>query len=213
MNSARAPATGQRRQPTPRPAIPARDLALGLIAGGRARRLGGRDKAWLERDGQPQVLRLAARHAPCAGEVLVSANRDLDRYEAAGLRPVPDRVADAGPLAALDALAAACERAWLLTLPVDIVEAPADLAATLAAGRSASGARVRDEEGVQPLAALWRVDVLREAAAAALAADDRAVHALQARLGLAEVRLPGVRLGNLNTPDDLRAAGFQVQGP
>ena len=33
---------------------------LGLIAGGRATRLGGADKAWLEKGGVPQVLRLAA---------------------------------------------------------------------------------------------------------------------------------------------------------
>ncbi len=29
---------------------------------------------------------------------------------------------------------------------------------------------------------------------------------LQQRLGLARIALPGVRLGNLNTPQDLRAA-------
>ena len=197
----------------PLPAITPRDLTLGLIAGGRARRLGGLDKAWLVRNGQPQVLHLAARFGAAAGDTLVSANRDLARYAVAGLRALPDRVADAGPLAALDALAAACRSRWLLTLPVDIVDAPADLAAVLAAGASASGARVRDEDGAQPLVALWRTEALRDAASAALAARELAVHALQARLGLAEVRLQGVRLGNLNTPDDLRAAGFQVQGP
>lgn len=195
------------------PALSARDLTLGLIAGGHARRLGGLDKAWLERDGQPQVLRLLARCGAAAGKTLVSANRDLARYAAAGLGAVPDRIADAGPLAALDALAAACRSRWLLTLPVDIVDAPDDLVDMLVAGASASGARARDEDGVQPLVALWRTDALREAASAALAARELAVHALQARLGMAEVRLQGVRLGNLNTPDDLHAAGFQVQGP
>ena len=195
------------------PPIAAPGITLGLIAGGRARRLGGLDKAWLERGGEPQVLRLAALFADATADTLVSANRGLDRLEAAGLRAVPDRVGDAGPLGALDALAAACRSDWLFTLPVDIVDAPDALLPALIAGRSEHGAWLRDDDGAQPLAALWRTDMLRGAVAAALAAREYAVHALQARLGLAGVRLHGVRLGNLNTPDDLRAAGFQVPNP
>ncbi|KLD75466.1 molybdopterin-guanine dinucleotide biosynthesis protein MobA, partial [Xanthomonas hyacinthi DSM 19077] len=36
-----------------------REVTLGILAGGRAQRLGGRDKAWLQRDGQALVQRLA----------------------------------------------------------------------------------------------------------------------------------------------------------
>ena len=36
-------------------------ITVGILGGGRATRLGGADKAWLIRDGQPQVLRLARR--------------------------------------------------------------------------------------------------------------------------------------------------------
>ena len=86
-------------------------------------------------------------------------------------------------------------------------------AAALASGRAANGARLHDGHGPQPLVALWRTGALRDAVATALAAREHAVHALQARLGMAEVRLDGVRLGNLNTPGDLRAAGVQVEEP
>src|SRR5690606_30757778 len=188
-------------------------LVLGLLAGGRARRLGGLDKAWLQREGQPQVLRLARALAGDVDHVLVSANRDLARYAAHGLAAVPDRVADAGPIGALDALAAACRAPWLLTLPVDVVEVPGGLLQALASGRAANGARLPAGHGPQPLVALWRPGALRDAVATALAAREHAVHALQARLGMAEVRLDGVRLGNLNTPGDLRAAGVQVEEP
>ncbi|KLD72288.1 molybdopterin-guanine dinucleotide biosynthesis protein MobA, partial [Xanthomonas hyacinthi DSM 19077] len=44
--------------------------------------------------------------------------------------------------------------------------------------------------------------------AAALAARDYAPRALQQALAMACVRLPGVVLGNLNTPQDLDAAGI-----
>ena len=180
---------------------------LGILAGGRATRLAGRDKAWIERGGRPLVLALAARLAPEVGATLVSANRDADRYVAQGLLPVPDRTPDAGPLGGLDALAAACETPWLLTVPVDVVNVNDCLLRSLRAA-GGQGAWAEDDDGPQPLVALWPVQALRAGAAAALASSDFAVHALQARLGMAPVRFAGLRFGNLNTPADLDAAGI-----
>ncbi|HEY0504841.1 MAG TPA: NTP transferase domain-containing protein [Lysobacter sp.] len=190
------------------PSIPPSDLTLGILAGGRAARLGGADKAWLEREGVPQVLRWQRRFAHETSALLVSANRDLHRYEVAGLRAVSDRTArDIGPLAGLDALASACATPWLLTIPVDLVGVNECLLPTLAAAAGEAGACAVDDDGPQPLVALWRVQALRDAMRAALAGDG-AVHALQRTLGMAQVRLQGVRFGNLNTPDDLAAAGI-----
>jgi len=184
-------------------------ITLGILAGGRATRLGGLDKAWLERGGVAQVVRWQRRFASEAGTVLVSANRDPDRYLQAGLLPVADRCAPArGPLAGLDALADACATPWLLTIPVDLVGVNECLLPTLAAGAAAHGAYAVDEDGPQPLVALWRTVALREAVARALEADELSVQALQARLDMAPVRLAGVRFGNLNTPADLAAAGI-----
>lgn len=182
-------------------------LTLGILAGGRASRLGGRDKAWLERGGVPQVLRLARRFAGECGAVLVSANGDVTRYRDAGLQTVADRALGIGPLAGIDALAAACVTPWLLTLPVDLVDANDCLPRTLASA-SGDGAVARDDDGLQPLVALYRVSALREAVAAAIAADEHAVQALQKRLGLPVMAFAGFRFGNLNTPEDLRAAGI-----
>ncbi len=64
-------------------------VTLGLLAGGQGRRLGGVDKAWLVRDGQPQVERLAAMF-PGVSAVLVSSNAVDGRYAASGLRVVAD---------------------------------------------------------------------------------------------------------------------------
>ena len=191
-----------------RSAIAGQDITLGLLAGGRATRLDGRDKAWLERDGVPQVLRLARRFGVGMGAILVSANRGLDRHAGAGLQVVADRVADAGPLAGLDALAAACATPWLLTLPVDLVDANDCLLPSLVAAAGTRGASAQDDDGPQPLVALWPVPALRAAVAEALAQRALAVQALQARMGMGVARFAGVRFGNLNTPDDLRAAGI-----
>ena len=187
------------------------DITLGLIAGGRATRLGGLDKAWLSRAGVPQVVRLRERFGPQVAAVLVSANLGLDRYASAGFEVVADRVADAGPIAALEALAVTCRTPWLFTLPVDVVDVNDCVLRTLAHSQGANGARAHDEDGVQPLVALWPVAALREAVDAALAAREHGIQRLQARLGMAEVRFGGVRFGNLNTPADLAAAGIVTE--
>ncbi|RDZ28473.1 molybdenum cofactor guanylyltransferase [Lysobacter silvisoli] len=192
------------------PAILPHALTLGLLAGGRATRLGGLDKAWLLHDGQPQVLRLAQRYAKHTAAVLISANRDLDRYAAHGLRALPDPRSDRGPLGGLETLSAACATPWLLTLPVDALAPPADLIERLAAGGD-RGACAVDDDGVQPLFALWHVDSLRTPLTRALDHDRLAVQALQTELGMAHVRCDGLRFGNLNTPDELAAAGIVAQ--
>ena len=183
------------------------DVTLGILAGGRASRLGGRDKAWLQRDGVPQVLRISRRFAGECGRVLVSANRDLPRYVDHGLVAMEDRIAGIGPLGGIDGLASTCETTWLLTIPVDIVDANDCLLRTLATA-GGDGAVAEDDDGLQPLVALYRVAAMRDSIASALTAQDYSVQAMQARIPLLSVRFEGLRFGNLNTPDDLRLAGY-----
>lgn len=190
--------------------IAPRDIALGILAGGRGTRLGGCDKAWIVRGGVPQVQRLAQRFERDVSQVLVSANRDLARIESLGYVAVPDRMPDLGPIGGLDALAAACTTPWMLTVPVDLVFVNDCLVATLESATFESaggqGASIEDDDGVQPLVALWNVEALR-AALASRDADDLAIQSLQQKMSMSRIRLEGVRFGNLNTPDDLAAAG------
>ena len=90
-------------------------VTLGLIAGGRATRLGGIDKAWLLRDGVSQTQRWQQRFAPEVDAILASSNGDAAPFAALGIPVVADQVRDVGPIAGLDALAAACATQWLLT--------------------------------------------------------------------------------------------------
>jgi molybdopterin-guanine dinucleotide biosynthesis protein A len=79
---------------------------------------------------------------------------------------------------------------------------------TLIASAGESGAFAQDDDGLQPLVALWRIERLRGAAAGAMQAGELSMQALQARVGMTCVRFTGVRFGNLNTPADLAAAGI-----
>lgn len=185
-------------------------LTLGILAGGAGSRLGGVDKAWLLREGTPQVQRIANRWPGEVDAVLVSSNRPDPRFASLGLVTVADEPPSQGPLSGLLALAEAARTPWLLSVPVDVVGLNDCLPRTLLAA-GGTGAFAADDDGAQPLVALWQVAGLREAATRAVQAGELAVHRLQQRLGMQPVRFAGLRFGNLNTPDDLQAAGAQVE--
>lgn len=186
------------------------EVALGLIAGGRGSRLGGIDKAALRVGGQTQLRRLIDEFAPLVSEVLLSRGAWPEPADLpAGLRGLPDRAAgDCGPIAALDALAQACSKPWLLTVPIDLHAWPdtlvPELIAACARGR---GAVLADASGLQPLIAVWPVAALRIAAAQALTSGNLAVRDLVTALDLKVVHRPDWKLQNLNTPQDLAQAG------
>jgi molybdopterin-guanine dinucleotide biosynthesis protein A len=181
-------------------------VTLGILAGGRATHLGGLDKAWLERDGKPQVLRIAERFAARVDRVLVSANVHHQRYRQRGLTVIADSVEDVGPIGGLKALMAACETPWLLTIPVDVVDVNDCLLPTLIAHGNARGAYAVDDDGAQPLVALWRIDVAKDAIDEAISLSLYGVHPLLESLKMPPVELQGVHFGNLNTLGDLAAA-------
>lgn len=181
-------------------------ITLGILAGGRATRLGGIDKAWLQCDGTPLVLRLRTAFCDCGAAILVSANGNPSPYARFGLHAVADRFPDAGPLAGIEGLLAACDTDWLLTLPVDVVSLPPDLIERLFADRQ--GAFAEDDDGPQPLIALWPVAKARTGVEEAFTTGALAVHELQRRLEMQPRRFHDFRFGNLNTPDDLAAAGI-----
>src|SRR5204862_7582448 len=96
-----------------------------VLAGGLARRMGGRDKA-LIRIGRETILeRALARLAPQVSGIVLNANGDPARFASFGLPVVADSVPDfagplAGILAGLDWVAAnRPDIAWVASVPGD----------------------------------------------------------------------------------------------
>jgi len=186
------------------------DVTLGILAGGQGTRLGGIDKAWLHRDGIPQVLRWQQRFQHETAAVLVSSNRPDPRWQQYGLTTVPDRTPDCGPLSGLDALANACNTPYLFTVPVDLIEIGPGLLQVLAITATDVGASAEDSDGPQPLLALWNVAILKDSLTAAFTSSDYSVRRLQQRLRMSTCYWQGTPFGNLNRPDDLMAAGVYM---
>ncbi|WP_203230068.1 molybdenum cofactor guanylyltransferase MobA [Azotobacter chroococcum] len=91
-----------------------------LLAGGRGQRMGGRDKGLLEWGGKPLIAHLHALTRPLTDDLIISCNRNTERYALYADRVVHDDSPDfPGPLAGIRAGLAVARHAWLLVLPCD----------------------------------------------------------------------------------------------
>lgn len=183
-------------------------ITLGVLAGGRASRLGGVDKALALHRGSSLLARTLDALGHGFSKVLVSYNGEPSALAGFDVMVVPDaRAGRQGPLAGLESLLEATRSEWLLSVPVDLCLIPPGLAEILSAHvidhpGCAAGVLVSDADGLQPLVGLWRVDRALDAVAQALDAGQRAVHPLLESMPLGICQLSMHRLGNLNSPSD-----------
>jgi len=135
-----------------------------VLAGGRARRMGGADKAQIEIGGATILQRVLDRIRPQCSRVMLNTNADPERFLGTGLPVVADSVPDfaaplAGILAALDWMAEHTPQSeWLLSVPSDCPFLPRDLAARLHRARIEAGAQLAcasSSERRHPVIALW----------------------------------------------------------
>lgn len=127
-----------------------------VLAGGKARRMGGADKGLLELDGKPLWKHVADTLAPQLETVVINANRHQDIYQQSGLKVIPDSLADfPGPLAGMLSVLQQEKGDWFLFCPCDTPYIPRDLVVRLKAQRnSAPVVWVHDGERDHPTIAL-----------------------------------------------------------
>ncbi|SPE29894.1 hypothetical protein SBBP1_510010 [Burkholderiales bacterium] len=124
--------------------VPARESITGVIlAGGRGARMGGADKGLVAFNGRALVAHVLARLQPQVAEIIISANRNVDRYRVFGHRVVQDDRANfgpfAGPLAGMLAGLRQSRLPWVAFVPCDAPALPLDLVAALE--RASQGGR------------------------------------------------------------------------
>lgn len=171
--------------------------------------MGGADKGLVDYRGRPLVEWVLAALAPQADEIVISANRNLDRYAATGHRVVPDTLPDfPGPLAGVLAALRAVEAAWLLVTPCDTPHLPSDLAARLLAAAHAAHtplAVAADDARTHHICFVMRTDLANDLEAT-LARGERAVHRWQAQHPPAVVCFDAAGFANFNRQEDLNCA-------
>jgi molybdopterin-guanine dinucleotide biosynthesis protein A len=181
-----------------------------ILAGGRGSRMGGVDKGWVTCGEYPMVQLVARTLRPLVSRVLISCNRNLERYCQLADQVVSDLVPDfPGPLAGVQSALAVTSATHLLILPCDTPWVGRDLLKRMidAACSNPQHVVVVVREGeVQPLHAVLPV-ACRPALARYLADGRRSVQGFYAQLPVVTVSAEsGWQLDNLNSEQELRAS-------
>jgi molybdopterin-guanine dinucleotide biosynthesis protein A len=126
-----------------------------ILAGGKSRRM-GRDKAWLEVEGQPLIRRqIELARSVGAAEVFISGRADCD-YSALDCPVLRDAFPNAGPLAGIERALQAANSALVLVLAVDLPRLTTPVLRDLLSHCTPqAGAIPRIEEQIEPLAAFY----------------------------------------------------------
>ncbi len=192
------------------------DITGLILCGGRGTRMGGADKGLQNFNGLPLAMNALLRLGLQVGHVMINANRNLAAYESMGVPVWPDPMGDfPGPLAGWLAGLERVETPYMVTVPCDSPNFPADLVERLATALVVEDAEIAMaatvENGavqVQPVFCLLKT-ALMESLVAYLHAGERKIDRWTAQHRCATVVFDdAAAFANANTPQELA----QLQG-
>ena len=185
-----------------------------LLAGGRASRMGGRDKAFAAVDGEAIAVRTVRLFRTLFPQVLVATNKP-ERFRALEVETVADTFVDCGPLAGIHAAMRRAVHPWIFVAACDMPGLDADVIRFLLGRIGDADAVVpRWEHDIEPLHAVYAVRLLPQVEDA-LRAGQHALRDFLPRVRVdyvAEDELGRIRgtarsMLNVNTPEELAAVG------
>ncbi len=189
-----------------------------VLAGGKARRMGGGDKCLKFLAGRPLLDHVIERARPQVSALIVNAGGDPARFSAWGLPVAADVIGGfAGPLAGILtglewASANMPDVRWVATFATDAPFLPEDLVGRLAEAVERQGADIACAASggrVHPVFALWPLRLKDDLRRAMVGEDMRKVELWTARYRTARVdfsRRPFDPFFNINSPRELAAA-------
>lgn len=179
-----------------------------ILAGGKARRMGGIDKGLLMLKGEAMVSHVIKRLSTQVSKVLINANRELASYQQLGFDVVQDEISDfAGPLAGLHTGMKASKTEYLLSVPCDSPLLPPSLAQRLMEALIQNQADIAvAKTGTQqhPVFCLCRTNLVQDLEDY-LTAGGRKVDDWQKKHAYIEVSFDdeSSAFANINTPEEL----------
>ena len=190
---------------------PRSSCSILLLAGGRGQRMGGQDKGLLEWHGQPLIAHLHKQARALTDDLIISCNRNHDRYATYADHLVGDVEAGfQGPLAGILAGLNQARHAHMLVLPCDAPSVDATLLHTLISIAQETPERplmIRQDEQWQPLFCVLPKSLYPALLAQWNNGERSPRHALLQLNALAYLcAADDPRLSNLNTPALLKAA-------
>ena len=199
------------------------DIGGVILAGGKASRMGFRDKALVPLHGKPLLEYVIAKARPQVTQLVLSVNHNIEHYQAFELAIVSDRDASyAGPLLGILSAMQWFQNVqtdkgirYLACFPADVPEFPQDVVSQLAQEldkKSASVAYIHHQDQIQPLFSLWHLEQTRQveaAVSAGIVGPKLLFGALKAVAVTCEDNSPGT-FCNINSTEDLEAAALLI---
>ena len=180
-----------------------------ILCGGQGRRMLGQDKGWVEIAGKPMIEHVMARFKPQVDELLINANRNIERYQQFNHKIVEDVIEGyQGPLVGILSGMSICVNEFLVCVPCDCPFFPTDLVARMISVQKSMDAdivSVTDGDRTHPVFALIRVS-LKDSLQAYLLSDQRKIDRwyLQHNYQLLEYAEARNFFENINTPEQLK---------
>ncbi|MEN0615391.1 molybdenum cofactor guanylyltransferase MobA [Klebsiella indica] len=179
-----------------------------VLAGGRATRMGGIDKGLQLLNGKALWRHVADALEPQVTNLVVSANRNLDRWQKSGYPIITDSLNNfPGPLAGMLSVMQQVDNEWFLFCPCDTPFIPPFLAERLIQQKESSPAVwVHDGARDHPAIALVNREVIPELETY-LAAGERRVMVFMRKITGHSVDFSDVKSAfiNVNTLEDLQS--------
>ena len=194
------------------------DITGLLLAGGRSRRMGGRDKGLLLLNGKPLAAWSLERLRFQVDSIIVSANRNIDEYQSLLKAPIiSDKMGEySGPLAGIASGLSEITTPWMVTAPCDSPFVAEDYVSRLfkqVSEKEVQIAVAHDGERLQPVFMMINLNI-REKLEKYLDKGGRKIDAW-----LSEVPWVSVDFSdktemflNLNTPEDLKEIEIYLTG-
>lgn len=187
-----------------------------ILAGGRARRMGGQDKGLIPFAGRPLIEHALDRLRPQVDRVLISANRNADQYARYGARVIADAIGDfAGPLAGILSAMQVMEQPWLAVIPCDAPLLPDDLVHRLLASANAASAPIavaHDGQRPQFVVALLHCSLLPQLRNYLESGEHRVeTWCRQNSMAVSDFSDRPEAFHNINSPEDLAALEQQLR--
>ncbi len=179
-------------------------VSLGILAGGRGQRVGGRDKGLLIVDGLTLVNRLVISSDIPKSQTIVNCPRNYWCYAPYAAKTVCDRYPHEGPVAGLLSLISACDTELIAIAPCDHARPPhqwvAQLYSELKQGRAGVFAT---SEGRHTPFCLLRTAVVDELSDW-FSNGGRSLQRCYTQLGLTSIAITDLSR-DIDTPEDISA--------
>ena len=117
--------------------------------------MGGEDKGWVPLQGLPLIKRAIERLQPQVEQIFISANRNIEAYEALGYPIFHDSTPYLGPLGGIAACLKNIDTDYALIVPTDAPLIPLDLVSILRQQQPAKLIICQDKKRLQPLFGLY----------------------------------------------------------